>query len=407
MIHLDHDVTMAPSLLLLPFPPKSLKPELLDVAYRPSITSAIKAVSSPTSSSTLIVAVPYTILHGLTRTGRQISWPECQLLLATLYSIVSLVSSGLSVPSEVNGGATAVDTRIVLVDHSKDVDPNTLCKPIVVQNSTTIIDLPTFTAAYHPWDRIFYVDSEMGTLFFKRFCKLAEWKQKLRLSSFVQVPGGIVMQASAPRAQPCLTRAHRVVCLGGTFDYLHPGHKLLLTTAVQLLDVPKPESGKPCRLIIGITGDALLANKKFADQVQSWDERMVNVFDFLGTLLELSPSGFGSQGRPELSGPPARANFRDGTILVECVEINDVYGPTITDPEITALVVSGETKAGGDDVLARRMGKGFGLMELFVVDVLDSQSLVRAGKVSGFDSKISSTTIRERRAAQASAQAKF
>jgi phosphopantetheine adenylyltransferase len=43
--------------------------------------------------------------------------------------------------------------------------------------------------------------------------------------------------------------------MGGTFDYLHVGHKLLLSSALLLL---KPEK----ELVIGLTGDGLLKNKK-------------------------------------------------------------------------------------------------------------------------------------------------
>ncbi len=43
--------------------------------------------------------------------------------------------------------------------------------------------------------------------------------------------------------------------MGGTFDYIHCGHKLLLSAALLLL---KPG----CKLTLGLTGDELLKNKK-------------------------------------------------------------------------------------------------------------------------------------------------
>ncbi|KAJ2902818.1 hypothetical protein MKZ38_000099 [Zalerion maritima] len=400
---------MAPSLLLLPFPPQPHNPHLVDVAYRPSIEAAIRKLSNPDSASTLIVAVPHTFLHGPSLFHQQLSWPECQSLVATLYSIVGLICTSLSVPSEVRGGPTSVDVRVVLVDHSKDVGPDISAAPRIAANNTTVVDLVTFVATYKPWSRIFHVDSEMGALMFKRFCNLAEWKQKLPFSSFFEVPGGMVMHSGEQpeKTTPTLTKTHRVACLGGTFDYLHPGHKLLLTAGVHLLDVPPVESGQKCRYVIGITGDQLLVNKKFADQVQSWQQRTENVLDFLATLLELSLDGFEAVKIPRVTGNSTRVEFRNGTVVIDCVEITDVYGPTVTDPEITALVVSGETKAGGDDVLKKRRENGLGPMELFTVDVLDSNGLVTEGKSEGFESKISSTTIRRRRAEQAKSQAKF
>lgn len=312
-----------------------------------------------------------------------------------------MVCDSLAIPTEVNGGPFSVDARVILVDHSKDVEPDISAAPKIEPNSTTIPDLATFAAAYHPWDKIFHVNSEAGAIVFKRFCNLAQWKQKLNYSSFVEVPGGIVMNEAGFRPRVTLTNSHRVVCLGGTFDYLHPGHKLLLTAAVQLLDVPSPDSGKQCRFVIGITGDALLVNKKFADQVQTWQERTFCVLQFLATILELSPLGFSGITVPAISGNQAKVTFRNGTIVIDCVEINDVYGPTITDPEITALVVSGETKNGGNDVLVKRQTNGLGSMELFVVDVLDAKTLAEEDKTENFESKISSTAIRKRRAERA------
>ena len=89
-------------------------------------------------------------------------------------------------------------------------------------------------------------------------------------------------------------------------------------------------------------------------------------------------------------------------MTIECVEIQDPYGPTITDESVTAIVISGETRAGGQAVNERRREKGWHALEIFEVDVLDAEENEGGqAKTGGFASKISSTAIRKRKAESA------
>jgi len=74
---------------------------------------------------------------------------------------------------------------------------------------------------------------------------------------------------------------------------------------------------------------------------------------------------------------------------VEIVEINDQFGPTVTEEGISALVVSEETRAGGEAVNKERARKGWGGLEVFVVGVVEDENW------GGM--KMSSTEIRRRR----------
>ena len=47
-----------------------------------------------------------------------------------------------------------------------------------------------------------------------------------------------------------------LVGIGGTFDHLHEGHKLLVETALKISK----------KLMIGLTTDRLLGNKKFKER---------------------------------------------------------------------------------------------------------------------------------------------
>lgn len=143
--------------------------------------------------------------------------------------------------------------------------------------------------------------------------------------------------------------------VGGTFDYLHDGHKILLSLARFLCSK---------RLIVGITGPKLLQNKKHAEFLQLYAERERSVVRFLQKLSWDS-------------------------CPYEIYEINDVCGPTGYVRNIDALVVSGETRSGGDYVNKVRQEQGFPQLEVVVIDVIGENV-----DNSTWEGKISSTTIR-------------
>ncbi|KAJ3257714.1 Cytochrome c oxidase assembly protein cox15 [Boothiomyces macroporosus] len=103
------------------------------------------------------------------------------------------------------------------------------------------------------------------------------------------------------------------VALGGTFDRLHAGHKILLSMAVLICNK---------RLICGVTDfkPEVLKKKKYYEYIQPLDERLDLVKAFL-------------------------SKFKPGVVL-DVVAIQDDYGPTRTDPDIQAIVGSMETKRG-------------------------------------------------------------
>nr|KIR50499.1 pantetheine-phosphate adenylyltransferase [Cryptococcus bacillisporus CA1280] len=127
-----------------------------------------------------------------------------------------------------------------------------------------------------------------------------------------------------------------VVALGGTFDRLHAAHKFLLHLGYFLARE---------KLIVGVMADDLLQTKTRADLVQPLDQRLDGVNAFLGRL-------------------------GDGSIKLDVLEIHDALGPTKSDPNVQALVVSRETLSGGEYVNATRKKSGLQELELFVVDVI-------------------------------------
>ena len=66
-----------------------------------------------------------------------------------------------------------------------------------------------------------------------------------------------------------------IVCMGGTFDHMHLGHRLLLTQACLVTNKT---------LHIGVTGDALLTKKAYAEHIEPYEERCRIVREFLERL---------------------------------------------------------------------------------------------------------------------------
>ena len=463
-----------PSLLLLPFPPHPFNRTLLNAAYRPSLTAVLSKLkhANPHVASKLIVAVAVPILQGppYQLRAKTLFWSQAQSLVAGLYAIISVICARLGISTEIDGGPGSVDATVILVDHDRGRKALVTAEDkmlrsggsgggasgsLIETNNTVVVDLASFAEAYHPWNYIFHVRTEQGIALNEVYLQMAEGKMvgaanKIRQEQLVAVEGGLTLNqglgtvgdtttAAGGREEEKESEEGRkvsgvpVVCLGGTFDYLHPGHKLLLTAGALLLGPPSkdelalpatsPRRREPCKYLIGITGDELLKNKKFAEYVQSWETRARNVIYFLSRLLQLSDKGW-----REATGPAAgennintavaagvhidendgdfRAVFRDGTIVVQCVRIQDAFGPTISEEDIDVLVVSGETRSGGKAVNDKRAEQGWKTLEVFEVDVLNADEIpVDVGAdvkaTEDFTSKISSTVIRQQRAAQA------
>jgi len=58
---------------------------------------------------------------------------------------------------------------------------------------------------------------------------------------------------------------YEVACIGGTFDHMHLGHRLLLTQACLVTKTT---------LHVGITSDALLTKKAYAQHIEAYELRL-------------------------------------------------------------------------------------------------------------------------------------
>jgi phosphopantetheine adenylyltransferase len=395
-----------PSLLILPPPPTPSTAEALKAAYYPSLTGAIKALtSSPQSSvSVLQVFISFPGLYHLRNSPRSRLFKQVEHLVARLYSLISIICVRNGIEPDGPGG---VDSRVIILTYDQLERPNSNADPYAISKmvSGPIVDYATLALTRRHWRYIFCVDGEHGEKSYSLYLNLASETNPPVQGEKIIIAGGISIKANISHIGSFVDESakHLVVAVGGTFDHLHAGHKLLLTATALLLQPTSGIDNTPRRLIVGITGDELLRNKKYAEYLQTWKKRQDNVVEFLLSILYFTRPGtedleIVSINEPVVNGTAIHTTLKQAGITIECVEIQDPYGPTITDETITALAVSGETRSGGAAVNAKREEKGWRSLEIFEVDVLDAEDDTSTAQTENFDSKISSTAIRKRKA---------
>lgn len=141
-----------------------------------------------------------------------------------------------------------------------------------------------------------------------------------------------------------------VVVVGGTFDRLHAGHRLLLTAAAWA-------AGK--KLWIGVTSSSLLEGKAYGELIAPVETRAEEAVQFARRV------------RPDLAE-------------VVIAELEDAAGPSGTEKDVDAMVVSKETRGSAERIKAARVSAGLRPMVIVSVDIL-----------SGGAAKLSSTALRE------------
>ncbi|KAL2110823.1 hypothetical protein VUR80DRAFT_650 [Thermomyces stellatus] len=386
------------SLLLLPFAHGSQSRRALADLYKRPLTAALSQLKSPNHSSILIIAVVGSFLQVPAGgpPANRFSWPYTQSILAGLYSLTAHICAQQSIATDVNAGPNSVDARVLLIHDDR-------AKPAGYEdgfNGTVVQNFSDFVRQESSWTSIFHLKSAEG-LQLAGHCveNIKGGPQGIRdlIGLDCDNAPGLEDDRRTAESAASPSRQYPVVCLGGTFDHLHPGHKLLLSAGALLLDVPETVQS-PSRYIVGVTGDEMLKNKKFAEYVQPWDVRARGVLEYLHSFIDHpthAEPALTSQREGQLVG-----TFRAGRVVVECVVFQDLYGPTITIEGIEALVVSGETRSGGKAVNDKRKDQGWKELDVYEVDVLDSRGATDDSSVGpeDFGAKISSTAIRQQKA---------
>ncbi|KFY19398.1 hypothetical protein V493_07976, partial [Pseudogymnoascus sp. VKM F-4281 (FW-2241)] len=245
--------TSPPSLLLLPLPPPSLSRASLKAAYQPALTAALRAIASTSTRTSPIavldIVVPWPALRGQREKPRSHIFGETQHLLAEVYSLISIVGARENIELDGPGG---IDSRVLLLEYddaSVDLAGEEGRNVVAAAGGGPIIDLPTLALTRRNWNLIFAVDGEQGQAVFTKYRNAANSYTPPLRGQIRTVPGGttVVVEASKtsqttqPSPHPS-SRTHSVVAVGGTFDHLHAGHKLLLTCTALMLQPPAPST---------------------------------------------------------------------------------------------------------------------------------------------------------------------
>jgi len=145
------------------------------------------------------------------------------------------------------------------------------------------------------------------------------------------------------------------VSVGGTFDRLHAGHRLLLAAAARTV-------APGGTLYVGVTSSELLAHKKHSHLVEPYETRAESARAFLRQCLPPERSVDVRVG-PLDASPPLAATIRD------------MHG----------LVISRETVSGAEALNDVRATAGFDPLAFVVVDVVGADSSSGAVKLSSTD----------------------
>ncbi|XP_034564462.1 bifunctional coenzyme A synthase [Notolabrus celidotus] len=156
------------------------------------------------------------------------------------------------------------------------------------------------------------------------------------------------------KAEPMETYSDVVV--GGTFDRLHGAHKTLLNISCLLANR---------RFLIGVCDQAMLKRKVLKELVQPYTQRVERLNEFLQDI------------RPSLQ--------------VEIVPLDDPYGVSVVDPLLQCIVVSEETRKGGEAVNKKRIENGLPALVLHEIQLLKD-----AHHTDMEEEKISSSSLRSR-----------
>lgn len=384
-------------LLLSPAPPE-ISIDAFRTAYGPALALALRKASH-FSPITLEIALAYNIFLPLNDQAPLTVYGEFQKILALMYTLLCIISTEESIDVQYDND---VDTRVAIFRTVQSTDREATGHNTGLQDHSNY--LRALASCHRPWTHFLFNGSERGEAMIAEFRRLRKSIDDKPQAPFEELPGG--SSVNKPIETPSFhaggskqfLHSHYSVAVGGTFDHLHAGHKLLLTIAALLINF----RGDPQReksITVGISGTALLQNKQYVDELMDWNARQLSAREFILGVLEMcEPSERWKSSHYSSSEAGSRLaydEFESG-LTIRYAELVDPYGPTVTDKLISALVISRETRAGGKAVNDKREANGWPSLEIFEVDVLDAEGRASGHEEENFKAKISSTEIRRK-----------
>lgn len=195
-------------------------------------------------------------------------------------------------------------------------------------------------------------EDNISTFVHNQFDNLPQKISVVRLSS--DKPAEDVSSLSSPTS----AQIYDNICLGGTFDNLHNGHKIMLST-----------SQLKCQkaLTIGVTDRNMVRHKTLWELIESPEDRISKLHAYLSDI--------------------------DPYIEYKITPIQDPFGPAIVDGELQAIVVSEETIRGGHKINEIRASKSMSQLDVDVIHMLNDGH--REHDIE--EEKVSSSSLRIRK----------
>lgn len=392
----NHSILILPLIALFPTYDPSF--ESFHATYAPILLAALSSLATELDASphvhhleiALCVNAPPTTQPPPSSSSDPPPLSYIQRYLSHTYALLALLASSPSQPPY--SAHSRIEAHVILFKPGPSF-PSTLHLPHALGPLTS---LKHIASAPTTWTQILSLDSPRGRR--DRDDWLRAYNQAHGSAASADAKVVVIEEptGTAERQNRPLTVLRKVlgegrgsasVALGGTFDHLHGGHKLLLSVALVALQLCTLEPGTVRHLRVGVTAEELLGRKEYSELLESWDVRAENILAFLLGIVK--HDGTVTHTKSESEG---RKSIRFGDVLaIDCVRITDPFGPTVTDASISTLVVSRETLKGGEAINTERQALGWEALELVVVDVLEPSGEVDAGD---FASKLSSTAIR-------------
>lgn len=176
------------------------------------------------------------------------------------------------------------------------------------------------------------------------------------LSSVLLDPELANLQEEKDQKEPEPMKTYSDVVVGGTFDRLHSAHRTLLNISCLLANR---------RFLIGVCDQAMLKKKVLKELIEPYSVRVEKLQEF---LRDVKPS-----------------------LEVEIVPLNDPLGVSVEDPLLECIVVSEETRRGGEAVNKKRIENGLPALVLHEIQLLKD-----AHHSEIEEEKISSSSLRTR-----------
>jgi len=135
-----------------------------------------------------------------------------------------------------------------------------------------------------------------------------------------------------------MTKRFKAVAVGGTFDELHKGHRALIMKAFEVGE----------HVFIGLCTDEFIRSMAKPHVTATYERRLEELKAFLKKLNVLDRA--------------------------EIIPLNDVYGNTLAEDSVEALVVSTETESTAFKINKKREEANLPPLQIVRIDMVDAEN---------------------------------